>query len=122
MHNNHAILKDMSSKDSVKYCFSDGTSAWYIGYERHREDGPAVEYPSGAYEWWLNNSLHRENGPAIEYPSGYREWWINGKRHRENGPAIELSGGRKEWWLNGKKIDCSSQEEFERIKNLVAFL
>lgn len=34
--------------------------------ERHREDGPAVEYADGSKYWYQNGELHREDGPAIE--------------------------------------------------------
>lgn len=40
---------------------------------------------------WYNavGQFHREDGPAIEHPSGYSGWFLNGKRHREDGPAVE---------------------------------
>lgn len=53
--------------------------------------------------------LHREDGPAVETPTGTREWWVNGHRHRISGPAIVYSGGTREWWIEGKKL---SEEEF----------
>jgi hypothetical protein len=28
-------------------------------------------------QWWLNGKFHREDGPAIEYPSGTKEWYLN---------------------------------------------
>ena len=71
------------------------------------------------------NELHRENGPAVEYiddPEDCRieeskQWYINGKRHRADGPAVEDVDGYKEWWINGKKINCSSQEKFEKLRD-----
>ncbi len=47
----------------------------------HREDGPAVEYPSGEKRWYLHGELHREDGPAIEYPSGNKRWYLDGYRY-----------------------------------------
>ena len=44
---------------------------------------------------------HRDDGPAVEWADGDKFWLINGKRHREDGPAIEYADGSKEWWLNG---------------------
>ena len=45
-------------------------------------------------EWCnLDDERHRENGPAIEWTNGSRIWYINGRRHRENGPAIEYADG-----------------------------
>jgi len=34
--------------------FEDGTKAWYLDGERHREDGPAIEFSSGTKAWYLN--------------------------------------------------------------------
>ena len=45
----------------------------------------------------------------------------NGKLHRIDGPAVEHSDGVKEWYYEDKEIECSSQEEFERIINLQLF-
>ena len=59
-------------------------------------------YPNGAREY--SNSLgqlHRDEGPAIIYPSGTELWYQNGALHREDGPAVIWADGRKEWWLNG---------------------
>jgi hypothetical protein len=41
--------------------------------------------------------------------------------HREDGPAIERKTGEKEWWYHGERINCSSQEEFEKWLRLKAF-
>jgi hypothetical protein len=91
----------------IKYeveVYSDESRDWYLNGKRHREDGPAVERPSGDKAWWLNGDRHREDGPAIEYASGYKAWYLNGKRHREDGPAIERSDGYKVWFINGKEL------------------
>lgn len=44
------------------------------------------------------------------------------KLHREDGPACEFADGTKVWYYNGIKIDCQSQNEFERITKLLAFI
>ena len=68
----------------------DGSKYWYLNDQRHREDGPAEEYPNGTKKWFLNGKLHREDGPAIECGVGdFKEWYLNGERHREDGPAVE---------------------------------
>jgi len=54
--------------------------------------------------WYLNDQKHRINGPAVEYPSGSKEWWIKGKLHREDGPACEYVNGDKYWFLNGIEV------------------
>lgn len=46
---------------------------------------------------------------------------LNNKIHRDCGPAIEYSDGTKEWWYHGKKVECSTQEEFERYLKLKVF-
>jgi hypothetical protein len=89
----------------------------------HREDGPAVEWPAGNRYWWQHGLLHRDGGPACERleGDGPYEWFRHGKRHREDGPAVIFPDGRKEWWLHNKKIECSTQQQFERLMNLRAF-
>ena len=107
-----------------------GDKAWYQNDQRHREDGPAIEYANGDKYWYRNGLLHREDGPAIEYADGDKlwyqndqrlsekefeemtnpivneygdkEWYRNGQLHREDGPAVECANGDKVWWLNGQ--------------------
>jgi len=71
--------------------------------------------------YYVNDELHREDGPAAIYKSGTKSWWIEGKRHRIDGPAVIFDYGEKEWWYQGDLINCSSQEEFERIIKLKIF-
>ena len=52
----------------------DGNKSWYLNGNRHREDGPAIEYAGGDKFWYLNGKLHREDGPAIEMASGAKFW------------------------------------------------
>ena len=54
---------------------------------------------------------HRENGPAIEYPSGYKVWYQNGKLHRLDGPAKECSDGRRGWYIEGREY---TEAEFKQ--------
>jgi hypothetical protein len=96
----------------IKYevrVYTNGDKCWYLNGERHREDGPAVEWANGHKSWYLNGERHREDGPAVEWANGHKSWWLNGKRHREDGPAIEDSDGYKSWYLNGKNL---TEEEF----------
>jgi hypothetical protein len=46
---------------------------------------------------------------------------LDNKLHRLDGSAIEYYYGHKEWWFKGEYIDCTSQEEFERIIKLKLF-
>jgi len=83
---------------------SKGTKFWYLNGERHRTDGPAVEYSDGSKFWYLNGERHRTDGPAVESSDGSKFWWLNGKRHRTDGPAIERSVGINYWYLNGTEV------------------
>jgi hypothetical protein len=60
---------------------------------------------------------------CIEYPTGGKYWLSDNGRcyHRLDGPAIEYINGNKYWYVNDKRINCSSQEEFERLMKLKAF-
>ena len=100
-----------------------GNKTWYNEKgQYHREDGPAFENIYGDKYWYINGKLHRENGPAIEWSDGIKAWYFNGLKHRLNGPAYEDNKSKyKEWWYHDKKINCQSQEEFERIIQLLAF-
>ena len=83
----------------------NGNKFWYLNGNRHREDGPAIEYASGTKKWLLNNKLHREDGPAIEWgEGGPKEWFLNGKCHRDDGPAVEYAHGSKLWYFHGVKL------------------
>ena len=74
--------------------------------------------------WIKDNLLHREDGHASETTNGNKFWYINGQLHRLDGPAIEYVDGSW-WYYHGERIDCQSQEEFERWlrkEKLKAFL
>ena len=70
-----------------------------------------------ATKWKLNGKLHREDGPAIEHPSGTKCWYINGKLHREDGPAIEHANGYKIWYIND--VELTEQQFNERTNPVV---
>lgn len=52
--------------------------------------------------------LHKEDGPAVIFDKEYIEWYGENKKYQ--------------WWYMGEQIECSSQEEFERLLKLKAFL
>ncbi len=62
-----------------------------------------------------------DNIKLIEDDDGKRWFNESGDYHREDGPALEHYTGKKEWWYRGNRIECSSQEEFERLLRLKAF-
>lgn len=43
-----------------------------------------VDLESGEKKWYMRGELHREDGPAIEPPSGYDQWYLNGKQYSES--------------------------------------
>jgi hypothetical protein len=66
--------------------------------------------------FYKNGSLFKtENINGIFYLKGENYF------HREDGPAIERANGDLYWYYENKNIDCSSQEEFERILKLKLF-
>jgi hypothetical protein len=42
-------------------------------------------------------------------------------RHSITGPAVVHEDGTKEWWVDGIRLNCQSQEEFERYLKQKAF-
>jgi len=95
-----------------------GSKSWWLNGERHRVDGPAIEWSDGSKEWFLNGKCHRVDGPAVKWDYGSKFWYLNGKRHRVDGPAIERADGSKGWFLNGKKhrVDGPAAEYENGIK------
>jgi len=89
--------------------YADGDKEYYINGKLHREDGPAVECANGYKEYYINNKLHREDGPAVERADGTKTYYINGKIHRENGPAVERADGVNSYYINGEEL---AEEEF----------
>ena len=75
----------------------------------------------GNKEWYKDDQRHREDGPAIEYAHGSKYWYKEGKRHRLDGPAVEFVTGTKYWYYQGKHIECDSQQHFEKFIKLIAF-
>jgi hypothetical protein len=71
--------------------------------------------------YYLNYEYHRDDGPAIEHVSGSKEWFQYGRRHRLDGPALEWHTGAKYWYFHGKQINCKTQEEFEDEIKLAMF-
>lgn len=51
----------------------------------------------------------------------YTIYHLNGEISRLKGPAVMRPKDDNEWWLNGKRINCSSQEEFERLIKMKVF-
>ena len=94
--------------------YKNGDKWWLQNGNRHRTDGPAVEYADGHTSWWQNDKLHREDGPAVEWKNCYKAWYKNGEFHRTDGPAIEWASGYKSWYIDGVKY---TEEEFKKKMN-----
>jgi len=85
----------MTSKCEID---ADGNKIWYNSDgQRHREDGPAVEWTDGFKSWCINDKLHRLYGPAVEYANGDKVWYINGKEYTP-----------KDWLMEVRKIKLAS--------------
>jgi hypothetical protein len=63
-----------------------------------------VTRPNGTRKWYRGNQRHREDGPAIEWADGSKEWYRDGHRHREDGPAVERADGSESWHLDGREV------------------
>jgi hypothetical protein len=80
-----------------------------------RCDGVYKEYDTTYFI--KNGNRHRLDGPAIEWKDGSKFWYKDGKEHREDGPAIEYSNSVKEWWLSGQQIFRCSDDYIGYITN-----
>lgn len=105
--------------DGSFICYSCRSNPIRIFYQQMK-DGLFIDYNGNKF-WYLNGKLHREDGPAAIHITGDKCWLLNGNLHREDGPAVEFDDGDKEWYYHGKLINCSSQEEFERLIKLKVF-
>jgi hypothetical protein len=80
----------------------------------------AIGLSGNPNKWWIDSEgklrkVEYENGDKVYYSPG-------GKLHREDGPALDYANGYKAWFLNGEELPCETQEKFERLMKLRAFL
>lgn len=80
-----------------------------------------IEERGYAKFFYKKGKLHRLDGPAVESVYGNKSWYREGLLHREDGPAVEYFDGYKEYWYQGQLIQCSSDEEYQRLLKLKAF-
>ena len=77
----------------------DGRRMHYKDGLLHREDGPAVLYPSGDVYFYQNGRLHRERKPCVVLADGGRSWCLYGVPYREDdGPVVVSKDGKKLWY------------------------
>ena len=99
--NNYKTVEELTNKGYEYIVDKNGDKSWYLNGNRHREDGPAIEWADGDKSWYINGNRHREDGPAYIGANGDKEWCLNGNKHREDGPAVENKNGSKYWYING---------------------
>ena len=61
--------------------------------------------------WYKDGLFHRLNGPSIEYDKRIQRTYYNEQAKY----TTEWIDGFKDWYYQGKYINCSTQEEFERL-------
>jgi hypothetical protein len=47
----------------------NGENHWYLNGKKHREDGPAVEYPDGDKHWYIDNKQYSLNNWLNNHPT-----------------------------------------------------
>jgi len=62
---------------------TDGFVKYYKGYLVHREDGPAL-IMDNAKQWFFMGERHRLDGPAIEFNDGGVAYFIFGIRYKKS--------------------------------------
>ncbi len=46
--------------------------------------------------WYVNGKKHRDDGPAVEYPNGHKFWWLDGKSYSQEEWFDRLTSEQKE--------------------------
>ena len=101
---------EMLSDGSFKDTFSEITRIFNKNGLLHCDNGPAVFSSITNFKcWYINGQRHRTDGPAIEYANGDKFWYLNGQLHRIDGPAVEYED-HMEYWYKG--INLSEKEYF----------
>jgi hypothetical protein len=106
-----------SKKDLWKFGFHGSFSYLYkVKLKRLKMQEYQVKVYDYKTEWYQNGERHRLDGPAVEYASGYKEWYQNGELHRLDGPAVEYADGSKAWFIEN---ECLTESEFNARINPV---
>ena len=72
-------------------------------------NGPHIDV-YGVKRWYKNGSIHRDDGPAIIYPSGYMAWYRHNRWHRDDGPARVWPNITPEWYKHGTHYTPTAHE------------
>ena len=59
-------------------------------------------YPGGSKFWYLGGERHREDGPACEWADGYNCWYLNGREYTEDGHTDQMA--RRRGTCSGKTV------------------
>lgn len=73
-----------------------------------------LTFPDGTRAYLMGGQLHREDGPARVAPNGDMTWLHHGQEHREDGPAVVFHDGAKQYWLNGMQLSQTMWQESTR--------
>ena len=79
-------------KDIFPRFSPNGTKVWDDDQNmQHRDGAPAIITPDGMEIWVQHGKNHREDGPAVVYPTApeKNEWWLNGNPWPEGKKAAE---------------------------------
>jgi len=75
--------------------------------QKHRLDGPAVEWSVSGKEWWINGKCHRLDGPAVMWPNRTKHWFIKNKNYSKScHNRLYLF-----FVLESRRIDLNSMED-----------
>ena len=66
----------------------------------------------------MEGNRHRLDGPAVEFSSGTKQWWVDGERHRLDGPAFEGADGTKYWYVDDKLLPTKEVETWLEENNI----
>ena len=82
-----------------------------MSYKIYTTDGVFIE------ETYSHPRVKKFTG-MYEYDNT-KYWYIDDKRHRLDGPAVESSDGTKGWFIDDKRINCSSNEHFKLLVDIM---
>jgi len=55
---------------------------WFLYIGEHPNFTGCLIDEDNTIVWFKNGQRHREDGPALEYTYGTKRWFLNGKRYR----------------------------------------
>jgi len=59
--------------------------------------------------WYLGGERHREDGPACEWADGYNSWYLNGREYTEDGHTYQMAR-RQATYINYARSDSQQQQ------------